>query len=139
MTNLNVNRNDVVSAWQNKYPLVLSLNVGLVHYLPTYPSGHCIFFVSLRACACTHTSPVCGQSGWLAGSNALYHAKLDWIKVWTRWVHTFLMKGIFSTFGSVKSSLLNRTGNKMRSCFFFKFPFKEQAWLVIEEDPAAEV
>lgn len=57
----------------------------------------------------------------LAGSNALYHAKLDWIKVWTRWVRTFLMKGIFSTFGSVKSPLLNRAGNKMRSCFFIPF------------------
>lgn len=80
------------------------------------------------------------MSGWpvgLAGSNALYHAKLDWIKVWTCRVRIVLMKGIFSTFGSVKSPLLNHTGNKMRSCFLF--PFKEQALLVIEEDPAAKV
>lgn len=79
------------------------------------------------------------MSGWPvghAGSNALYHAKVDWIKVWTRRVRIVLMKGIFSTFGSVKSSLLNRTGNKMRSCFLF--PVKEKALLVIEEDPAVE-
>lgn len=64
------------------------------------------------------------MSGWavaLSGSNALYHAKLDWIKVWTRRVRIVLMKGIFSTFGSVKSPLLNRTGNRMRSWFFISF------------------
>lgn len=73
----------------------------------------------------------------LAGSYALYHAKLDWIKVGTCRVCIVLMKGIFSTFGSVKSPLLNRTGSRMRSCFLF--PFKEQALLVIEEDPAAGI
>lgn len=64
------------------------------------------------------------MSGWavgLAGSYGLYHAKLDWIKVWTRWLCNVLMKGIFSTFGSMKSPLLNHTGNKMRSCFFIPF------------------
>lgn len=49
-------------------------------------------------------------------------------------MRSVLMKGIFSTFGSVKSPLLHRTGNKMRSCFLF--PFKEKALLVIEEGPS---
>lgn len=73
----------------------------------------------------------------LVGSNALYRAKLNWIKVRTCWVRTVLTKGIFSTFGSVKSLLLDRTGNKMRSRFLF--PFKEKASVVIEEGPAAEM
>lgn len=74
---------------------------------------------------------MCGFVIGLAGSNALYHAKLDWIKVWTCRLRTVLMKGSFSTFDSVKLSLLNRTGNKIRSCFLF--PFKELALLAIED------
>lgn len=35
------------------------------------------------------------------------------------------MKGIFSTFGSVKLPLLNCTENKMRSCFLFKEFYSE--------------
>lgn len=64
MTNLNVNRSDVVSVWQNKYPVVLSLNVSMVHYLPVNPLGHYIFFMSLRACACTRHECVGSRAGW---------------------------------------------------------------------------
>lgn len=49
--------------------------------------------------------------GWavqLVGSNALYHAKLDWIKIWTQWECTVLMKGIFFTFGSVKIAFIKK-------------------------------
>lgn len=88
----------------------------LVSALSTHKPLRALYFLNVVACMRMHTS------GWAvepAGSNALYHAKLDWIKVWTRWERTVLMKGIFSTFGSVKSPLLNRTGNKMRGHAFY--------------------
>lgn len=111
----------------------VTLTVRLVHYISNNPLGHHIF-----SRHCMHQyALVWGVGVGLVGSNALYRAKLNWIKVWTCWVRTVLMKGIFSTFGSVKSLLLHRTGNKMRSRFLF--PFKEKASVVIEEGPAAEM
>lgn len=89
MTNVNVNRSDVVSAWQSDRPVALSLNVGLVHYLPVnLPEGLYFFFFFSFSCHYVHvyTDVMSGWAVGLAGSNALYHAKLNWIKVWTQWV-----------------------------------------------------
>lgn len=84
-------------------------------------SFHCCLIVSL-----------CELVGCRAGSNALYNAKLNWIKLclWgvaiSAWVDTVLMKGIFSTFGSVKSSLLNCTGKQNGVTLFILF---SRSWL----------
>lgn len=83
---------------------------------PRFPKG--TIFSPCQACICMHTS------GWAVkpfGSDALYHAKLDWIKIWTCLERTVLMKGIFSTFGSVKSSLSNRKETKCWVMLFIPF------------------
>lgn len=104
------------NSWGENYISVSpNVHVCLVGALST-PKG--TIFSPCQACICMHTS------GWEVkpfGSDALYHAKLDWITIWTCLERTVLMKGIFSTFGSVKSSLSNRKETKCWVMLFIPF------------------
>lgn len=121
LTTLTVNRSDTVSLWVIKGPVAPSLNV-IVAAFAAHESLRAAYFLHV------HAHVMSGQQGWLAGSNALYHAKL-WIQVQAHREFSVLMKGIFSAFGSVKSPLLSCTGNKTRSCFFLFFFKFSRKWL----------
>lgn len=80
------------------------------------------------------------MSGWAVGSNALYHAKLDWIKVWTRKGTHCSNEGHLFHIWQRKIDFIksHRKQNEVMLFFFYSLS-RKQASLVIEEDPAAEV